>query len=149
MKLQTSKRVLLLIALGVMSGAVSLAQAQYQRIADPLVLQRGGTLFQQHCASCHGLEAQGTVEDWHIAGADGKYPPPPLDGTAHTWHHSIERLTYTIRNGTAALGGSMPAWQDKLSDDEIFSIIAWISSLWPEEIYTVWRQRNEPTRNKP
>ncbi len=132
----------LIVILGVASF-VQVTQVQYKPIDNPLTIQSGGELFQRNCASCHGQKAQGTVADWQVVGEDGKYPPPPLDGSAHAWHHSIEGLTNTIRNGTVELGGSMPAWKGTLSDDEIFSIIAWLASLWPEEIYTAWQQRNE------
>ncbi len=74
------KGVLLLATLIVMLGAtpfVQVAQAQYKPIADPLIIQIGGELFQHNCASCHGEKAQGTVADWQVAGQDGKYPPPP------------------------------------------------------------------------
>lgn len=36
----------------------------------------------------------------------------------------------------------MPAWKDKLSDQEILLIINWITSLWPDEIYDAWLERN-------
>ena len=119
-----------------------LAHSQDERITDPMLLETGEKLFQENCAVCHGNKAQGTVENWQVAGEDGKFPPPPLNGTAHTWHHPITGLASTINNGTLAIGGSMPAWKDKLSEDEIFSIIVWISSLWPDEIYGAWMQRN-------
>jgi len=37
----------------------------------------------------------------------------------------------------------MPAWRDKLSEDDTFSIIVWLTSLWPDEIYDAWMQRNK------
>jgi mono/diheme cytochrome c family protein len=128
---------LLFLNLGIIN-----AYAQAERISDPELLERGKILFQENCAECHGQQAQGTVENWQIAGDDGKYPPPPLNGTAHAWHHPIGGLAHTIKNGTLEMGGSMPGWKDKLSDDEIFAIILWISSLWPDEIYESWMQRN-------
>ncbi len=125
------------------SGAFALpTQAQSQRITDPVILQQGQNLFQQNCAVCHGENAQGTVKNWQQPGADGKLPPPPLNGTAHTWHHSIQGLAQTIQNGTIVIGGSMPSWRGKLSEDETFSIIIWLSSLWPDDIYEAWMERN-------
>lgn len=35
----------------------------------------------------------------------------------------------------------MPAWKEKLSSDEILLIINWITSLWPDEIYQIWREQ--------
>lgn len=102
-------------------------------------LQRGEFLFQSNCAACHGQNGEGTVANWQQRDAQGKLPPPPLNGTAHTWHHSVPVLFRTIKEGTLGLGGSMPAWGGKLSDDEILLIINWITSLWPDEIYNTWR----------
>ena len=119
-----------------------LTWAQSQRIEDPALLAIGKQLFQNNCASCHGDRAQGVVKDWQKPGADGKYPAPPLNGTAHAWHHSISALAGTIQNGTIRLGGSMPAWNGKLSEDDTFAIIIWLTSLWPDEIYEAWMERN-------
>ena len=109
---------------------------------DPAILEQGKTIFKANCAACHGDNAQGTVTNWQQRDANGKFPPPPLNGTAHTWHHPIGGLAHTIRKGTLAIGGTMPAWEDKLSDDDVFSIILWLSSLWPDEIYNAWLARN-------
>ena len=108
---------------------------------DPQELAAGKALYQNNCAECHGTEAEGAV-NWHQADADGKYPPPPLNGTAHTWHHPATALFRTIGEGTEALGGSMPGWKDKLSQEEILLIINWMTSLWPDEIYEAWNRRN-------
>jgi mono/diheme cytochrome c family protein len=109
---------------------------------DPNMLEQGLSLYRANCAICHGQNAEGTVKNWQERDADGKLPPPPLNGTAHTWHHPVDGLALTIRNGTRAIGGNMPPWKDKLSNDEIFAIIIWLTSLWPDEIYQTWLQRN-------
>ena len=59
-------------------------------------VSRGKPLFAQHCAVCHGEWGQGLAEDWRKTDASGHYPPPPLNGTAHTWHHPTEVLLRTI-----------------------------------------------------
>ena len=104
-------------------------------------VKSGGKLYQQNCASCHGKKAEGT-KDWKKRDANGKLPPPPLDGTAHTWHHPLKVLRGTIRKGGAPVGGLMPAFKDKLSDEEMDSIIAWLQAKWPDEIYAAWSKRN-------
>ncbi|MDH3639494.1 MAG: cytochrome c [Gammaproteobacteria bacterium] len=109
---------------------------------DPNELQRGAKLFQNYCAACHGADGEGTVTNWQQRDSEGRLPPPPLNGTAHTWHHSVPVLFKTIKYGTLRLGGNMPAWKNQLSDEEILLVINWITSLWPEEIYKVWREQN-------
>jgi len=106
-------------------------------------LIRGKKVFKDNCAECHGDKAQGLVENWREAQPDGKYPAPPLNGTAHAWHHSKQLLLNTVNNGGVALGGSMPAFKDKLSNKEKEAVIAYVTSLWPDKTYAMWAQRNK------
>ena len=102
---------------------------------------RGGPLFQTHCAGCHMADASGT-RAWRKPDAQGKYPPPPLNGSAHAWHHPFSVLRRTIRDGGSRLGGSMPPFRDKLDDRQITDLIAWVQSHWPDDTYRVWSERN-------
>ena len=107
------------------------------RNTDPQVLAQGRQVFKKNCAACHGDRAQATA-GWERPGADGKYPPPPLDGSAHAWHHPAAQLKQTIQEGTLKLGGNMPAWKGRLSEADTEAVIAWFQSLWPDEIYAAW-----------
>jgi thiol:disulfide interchange protein DsbC len=108
--------------------------------ADQLV--KGEQLFLQNCASCHGANAELTV-DWKKTDSNGKYPPPPLNGTAHAWHHSRQQLKETIQRGGVALGGVMPAFESTLNDEEIDAVISYFQSKWPEQTYRKWAARFE------
>ena len=101
---------------------------------------RGEKLFQQHCAACHGRNAEGT-RDWKKTDADGNYPPPPLDGTAHAWHHSIPQLARSIKRGGAEFGGVMPGFAGQLDDQEVLAVIAYFQSKWPDDLYRRWHDR--------
>ncbi len=101
----------------------------------------GNLLFQTNCASCHMPDASGTP-DWKKPGADGKYPPPPLNGAAHTWHHPLSVLRRTVQRGGIPLGGTMPEFASKLNDQQIDDILAWVQTHWSDEIYRVWHERN-------
>ena len=105
-------------------------------------LMRGKSVFKENCAVCHGNTGQGLTKDWKVAGADGKFPAPPLNGTAHSWHHSKDLLKRTVNNGGIALGGTMPAFKDKLSEDEKEAVLAYLMSLWPDKTYQMWIKRN-------
>jgi cytochrome c len=102
--------------------------------------KRGAAVYQQHCAECHGKAAEGHPR-WQWLGEDGNYPPPPLNGDGHTWHHPMSLLQGIVKKGTP--DGNMPAWKDKLSDGEINDVIAWCQSLWPQDIYKAWYEMNE------
>jgi mono/diheme cytochrome c family protein len=102
----------------------------------------GKTVFASNCAQCHGNAGQGLVDDWKTPNPDGTFPPPPLNGTAHSWHHSTEVLLETINNGGIPIGGNMPAFKEVLSDEEKLAAIAFFQNLWDDETYAKWLKIN-------
>lgn len=110
----------------------------------------GRTLYDAHCAACHGADLEGQA-DWRSPGADGVLPAPPHDATGHTWHHDNTLLfEYTKLGGREALGlrgvtgftSGMPGFATTLSDAEIWNILAYIRSTWPAEIQQVQASQN-------
>lgn len=99
-------------------------------------------MFTRHCIECHGVAGVG-ADNWRVREADGSFPAPPLNGTAHTWHHPMSVLKQTIERGGISLGGKMPGFADKLSSEEQNSIIAYFQHLWPDRIYHTWLERVE------
>lgn len=104
---------------------------------DEAQIKRGEHVFQANCENCHGKNAEGTT-DWRTPNADGKFPPPPLNGTAHAWHHSTAVLKKTILKGGPPEISSMPAWEGILTEQQVDDVVVWIKSLWPDEIYSTW-----------
>lgn len=100
----------------------------------------GASVYQQHCALCHGEQAQGLVSDWRKTLEDGSFPPPPLNGTAHAWHHPLSVLLQVLNQGGAAFGGKMPAFADTLNEEQKLAAIAFFQSYWTDEIYAQWLQ---------
>lgn len=117
------------------------------RKLDSDKIRRGKVVYQTNCATCHGSNGESTP-GWRNKGPNGKYPPPPLNGSAHTWHHSTETLEKMIREGSPPGMGGMPAWENKLTTQEIDDVIVWITSLWPEEIYSIWYKEIEQKNQK-
>lgn len=99
------------------------------------VIAAGRDLYQANCATCHGTSGEGQP-GWKSPRADGTYLPPPHDSTGHTWHHSDRQLLDIIRRGGQAAYGSpgftsgMPAWGDRLNDEEIAAVLAFIKTFW-------------------
>ena len=100
----------------------------------------GAKLYAMHCASCHGAALEG-AENWQDNNEDGTYKPPPHDDSGHTWHHSDKVLfEYTKLGGEKLFEdypdiiSAMPGFGDELSDDEIWSILAFIKSNWSDEM---------------
>ena len=101
----------------------------------------GESVFNKNCVSCHGVKGQGLATDWKVKDSNGNYPPPPLNGTAHTWHHSPEQLLYTINKGGTEMGGQMPAFEKRLTEEEKWALIDYMYSLWPKEIQVKYDDR--------
>ena len=134
----------LIIGLGALWLIAGQAIAAPDRWYSDQQVTRGEILYQQNCAVCHGPDAASTP-DWKQTDADGNYPPPPLNGTAHTWHHDLNLLRRTIREGGARLGGRMPGFEDRLNAAEIDNVIAFFQSKWPDDIYQSWSERPAPS----
>jgi mono/diheme cytochrome c family protein len=96
----------------------------------------GEDVFNKNCVSCHGSKGVGLAKDWKVKDENGNYPAPPLNGSAHTWHHSPSDLLYTINKGGLDMGGQMPGFEARLNEEEKQALIDYIYSLWPSEIQT-------------
>lgn len=110
-------------------------------------VNRGKAVFAANCAGCHGQNAESTP-NWKSLDANGNYPPPPLNGTAHAWHHPLSVLKMVIEDGGEPLGGVMPGWDDTLSDQQIVDVIASFQSYWPDKTYQLWLKRERADRGQ-
>ena len=119
---------------------------------DDRDIDTGRSLYADNCASCHGANLEGQP-DWRSPNDDGVLPAPPHDATGHMWHHDDELLfEYTRSGGAAALqargvsgfNSGMPGFGETLSDEEIWNILAYIRSTWPERERDVQSGRNPP-----
>ena len=126
------------------ASAVAPVSARWYRREQ---VAKGAALFREHCASCHGADAEGTPS-WREPGPDGKYPPPPLNGTAHAWHHPLSMLKQALTSGGKPLGRSTPGFAVTLDGEEIDAVLAWVQSHWSEEIYAMWRERDAESRSR-
>jgi len=100
-------------------------------------LSRGKIIFAKNCAVCHGNNAEATP-DWKTPNAQGHYPPPPLNGTAHAWHHPLSILVRTIYTGGAPVGGQMPAFKNQLNETDMVDVMAYFQSYWSDDVYQRW-----------
>jgi len=105
----------------------------------------GRKLFTAYCATCHGTKAA-SVAQWKELDANDNYPPPPLDGSAHAWHHPLSVLDQVIRDGGAPYGGLMPAWGTVLDFEQRLEVIASFQHYWSDEIYQLWLEREQTSR---
>jgi|TARA_B110001454_G_scaffold215276_1_gene236397 mono/diheme cytochrome c family protein len=113
-------------------------------ISKNIDLFKGMELYNKNCSSCHMMNLAGKP-DWKTGvDEDGQRLPPPLNGTGHTWHHSPEQLFQIIRYGYKKFDpnykGKMLGNED-LSEDDVWSILEYIKSMWPENIRTKYDSR--------
>lgn len=108
-------------------------------------VEQGRSLYQIHCAVCHGADGSATAE-WRKPGADGNYPPPPLNGTAHTWHHALDLLDETIAAGGTRFGGVMPGFEAVMDRSERLAVVAWFQSVWSDDVYQKWQEIDSRSR---
>ena len=102
------------------------------------MIKRGELVYNQNCVSCHMIDLSG-AKNWKDLDDDGHRKAPPLNGTGHTWHHDDKTLHAIIKYGLAKLvknyEGKMMGFGDKLSDKDIDSVLAYIKSYWPLDLY--------------
>ena len=115
------------------------------RVYDTAVLERGRNLYAQHCAACHGADAEGDPQ-WRERRPDGRFRPPPLNGSGHAWHHPWRQLHQIVKHGRDPRQSDMPGWGDRLSDADIDAILSWLQSLWPEPAYQGWYRIDQKSR---
>jgi len=130
---------ILLVAL-ILAGCAKSEPVVPGRWYTPSLVELGKKVYGENCVTCHQEGARGTLS-WREKLPDGSYPPPPLNGTAHAWHHPITILKKVISEGGVPLGGKMPGFGSKLNDDEKLAAIAYFQSLWPDQTYQGWLQR--------
>ncbi|NIO06940.1 MAG: c-type cytochrome [Deltaproteobacteria bacterium] len=114
----------------------------------PSQVALGQDVFRTHCEVCHGERGKGN-QGWKQRLPDGSFPPPPLNGTGHTWHHRLSLLLRIIDDGGKLYSGKMPGFKGKLSKKEKIAVLAYVQSLWSPEVYSYWDKNlngNEATR---
>ena len=92
--------------------------------------------YQRNCAHCHGYGGEGqhpnTIErtinlGYHLV--------PAHDATGHTWQHPDQLIFETIKYGVQAPTNffAMTAFEEQLTDDEIFAVIDYMRLWWTDE----------------
>jgi mono/diheme cytochrome c family protein len=106
---------------------------------DASRIAAGRRIYDAHCASCHGANLEGQP-DWRTRRADGRLPAPPHDDSGHTWHHPLDVLFAITKHGLVppyapqGYASDMPAFGERLSDEEIWNVLAFIRSRWSDKV---------------
>ena len=107
---------------------------------DSRQVTRGKAVYAQHCAACHGTNLEGQP-NWREKLPSGRMPAPPHDASGHTWHHPDAVLFGITKHGLVpgkyappSYQSDMPVFGSALPDEEIWAVLAYIKSAWPEKI---------------
>ena len=133
--------ILLVAVLGLISACSKpIDNPETGRWYSKVQVELGKQIFTEYCAECHGKEAQGKNLFWKKRLPSGKMPPPPLNGTAHAWHHRLSELKLAISEG-GKIGGDEHAFGFVLNDVKTLALIAFFQSYWSDQIYQEWLNR--------
>jgi mono/diheme cytochrome c family protein len=139
-------------AIGIALAAITVIWRPWQSAlsadaTNAALVAEGRAVYAARCSSCHGNELEGQA-NWRERMQNGRLPAPPHDASGHTWHHSDRQLFEITRKGVAGVApgyeSDMLAFKDVLSDRQIWAVLAFIKSSWPEDI----RERQQRLNRK-
>jgi cytochrome c oxidase cbb3-type subunit 3 len=96
--------------------AIAYVQTLSGQAADPAKAAAGKVRFETVCAACHGLDGKGNP----LVGA------PNLTDSIWLYGGDAATLTETVTNGR---NGQMPAWADKLGEQRVKLLAAYVTKL--------------------
>jgi mono/diheme cytochrome c family protein len=113
--------------------------------ANTEVVARGKQLYATRCASCHSSDLKGE-QGWPQRRPNGVMPASPLDESGSVWQHDDQWIFTTIKLGgqvTAPPGTTsyMPGFGGGLTDADIWAVISYIKSTWPQHIQAAQPRR--------
>jgi mono/diheme cytochrome c family protein len=132
-----------LIALGLMLVAAP-AQADHPvNILDATLAAKGETIYVRNCARCHGMNLTGPKNPKKF-----KKLPPRLDArVGHVAHHDDQSIFNQVTRGSLdkngkPLAGGMRGFAEKLDPGEIWAVVTYVKSRWPDDVYRKQHMRN-------
>lgn len=107
--------------------------APYTHLRNPLAAtpqnaQRGASIYEAQCASCHGAAGAGDGP-----GAKKLTPPPAQLG----WLAKVPAsrrgafIYWSVAEGGQPFGTGMPAFKDKLDQEQIWSVVGYLEARLP------------------
>ena len=108
----------------------------------------GSRVYGRICANCHGTELDGQL-GWEKPLKDGTRLAPAHSADGGTWKHADDSLFKVVKFGGESMmadGGvsRMPGFDNKLTDEEIWAVIAFIKSTWPTSVQEQQRDKSTP-----
>jgi mono/diheme cytochrome c family protein len=107
----------------------------------------GKRAYAEQCAICHGVNLTGQP-NWQTPLPSGGRLAPPHDLTGPTWRSSDKQFFDVTKYGGQRFSppdykNFMPGYENRLSDEEIWAILAYIKSTWPPYIREAQAKLNQ------
>lgn len=93
----------------------------------PNAITAGGEVYRSNCIACHGAKGRGDGD----AGLDLLPSPALLSEMMDKQGTVDEYLLWTISEGGQAFGTAMPAYKDRLTENQIWQVIAYLRAGFP------------------
>ncbi len=107
---------------------------EYRSLRSPYaqagkVITEGRRLYRANCVACHGSKGRGDGD----AGMDLLPSPALLSELMEEQGKVDEYLMWSIAEGGAQFGSSMPAYKDRLLENDIWRIVGYMRAGFPPE----------------
>ena len=130
---------IIVLIVGVVIGYVLAQRGDFLKSRNssdlsPALVANGEGLYKKNCIACHGEKGVGeNPANIYAMDEKGNYVAPPLNESAHAWHHTDEQLMEIILKGSSR-NPRMIAWEKSISKDDARSLVEYIKSLWSERV---------------
>lgn len=109
--------------MGFVAAACGSSEPSFPIEPSPALVERGKAIYAAQCLTCHGDET----------GQNRQFDAPSHNGEGHTWHHPDRLLFQWVLDGPP-LRKAMPTFRGELSEQEVVAVLAFIKTMWTEEI---------------
>ena len=135
--------VVVLLTFGAIADDAKLSTEDARKLKNPVAytkksIDRGRIIYSQNCTACHGTD--GKAELAVVAEAtDLTSPKLYKDGTTDG------EIFRSIRDGA---GDQMPSFKSQIDEEDIWRLVNFIHSLWPESMRPVLQEEKEKPAGK-
>lgn len=124
------------LGLGLVVAMIGIPASKMRSNNRGRMIERGASLYAENCAQCHGDKAQGQDAANPQGGKqpDGSYLAPALNEAGVAWYRTNRQLYDYVAKGSLDQNSPMKGFGEKLSENDITSILVFVQSLWPEDL---------------